>query len=106
VRTVRGKFVANFGASEESAMEDGETPNRAGAVSIALVVLLDAVLHVSPEVEEHAAQLVHRRDVALGEEEEGGGGEGEVGTFVFRKATRAQRIRTCGGKEGGEGWVK
>jgi hypothetical protein len=57
--------VAYLRASEEPAMEDCEASNRARAVAVALMVLLDAVLHVSPEVEEHPLELVHRRDVTL-----------------------------------------
>jgi hypothetical protein len=63
-------------------MEDCEASNRAGAVAVALVVLLDAVLHVSPEVEEHPLELVHRRDVTLPgilREREGGREEGRKG---------------------------
>jgi hypothetical protein len=46
-------------------MENGKASHGSRAVSIALLVLLDAVLHVSPEIEEHPLELVHRGDVAL-----------------------------------------
>jgi hypothetical protein len=63
-------------------------------MTIALLVLLDAVLHVSPEIEEHPLELVHRRDMSLAMSSAEGKAET---TFVFRNATNAHRISTWGG---------